>query len=181
MAENNSIFSFGVDRGNGYKELNERVVRGSSGILLLLGAIASINGFILRNFPAVMYISGFLLVNFLIGVLINPKFMPTTAIATFLVRKQEPLWIGAVQKRFAWSLGILLSGVIFALSFFLINDPTTYFSPVCMLCIICLFLLYFETAFGICIGCKLYNLAIYLKILKKPEIKPKCAGDACEV
>lgn len=176
-----STISFGefID-GRGYKVLDERRMRASAGIMLLLGLIAFINGFILRSFIVIPYISGFLMLNFLIGIFINPKFSPTIFIGYLFVRKQSSLPIGAIQKKFAWSLGLGLATIIFILSLFLLNDPT-YFDPVCMLCLICLILLYFETAFGICIGCKLYYLFIFLKIFKKPEEKPNCMGDSCEV
>jgi len=42
-------------------------------------------------------------------------------------------------------------------------------------------LLFLETSFGICVGCKLYYVAIGLKLLKKPIEKPNCMGDACAV
>ena len=174
------IISFGeYIEGTNYKVLDERRLRASAGIMLLLGIIASINGFILQRYLIIPYISGFLMLNFIIGIFINPKFSPTVFLGYLFVYKQSPLPIGAVQKKFAWSLGLVLSGVIFGLSLFLIND-VSYFEPVCLLCIICLILLYFETAFGICIGCKLYNLAIFLKLLKKPSERPNCMGNACE-
>ena len=100
-------------------------------------------------------------------------------IASLFVRKQTPLYVGAVQKRFAWSLGLALTLVIFSLSLFLLTD-ISFFEPVCFLCLICLALLYAETAFGICIGCKLYDLALNLKLIKKPKVKPNCIGDSCE-
>lgn len=40
----------------------------------------------------------------------------------------------------------------------------------------CLLLLYLETAFAICIGCKLYFPAIRLELLKKTEVTPNCMG-----
>ncbi len=176
-----SIFSFGTfDSTLVYKVLNERVMRASAGVMLLLGIIAFIYAFILNIYTVIPYISGFLMLNFIIGIFINPKFSPTVFIGYIFVRKQSVLPIGAVQKKFAWSLGLMLSTAIFILSFYLINDPS-YFDPVCMMCLICLFLLFFETAFGICIGCKLYYLFIWLKIFKEPEIKPNCMGDACDV
>lgn len=174
------IISFGYYiEGSNYKVLDERHMRASSGIMFLLGMIAFINGFILQNFIVIPYIAGFLMFNFLIGIFFNPKFSPTLVIAHLFVRKQSPLPIGAIQKKFAWSLGLGLSVVIFWLSLYLINDPL-YFDPVCLLCIICLVLLYFETVFGICIGCKLYHLAIRLKLIKQPKEKPNCMGDACD-
>jgi Domain of unknown function (DUF4395) len=121
-----------------------------------------------------------LMLNFIIGVFINPKFSPTLLLAYIFVRKQSPLPIGAIQKKFAWSLGLGLSAVIFTLSIFLQKD-IAFFEPVCMLCLICLFILFFETAFGICIGCKLYFLAVKMKLLKEPEEKPNCMGDSCNI
>jgi len=176
-----SIVSFGkyVD-GINYKVLNERQVRASSGIMFLIGLIASINGLILKNYSVIPYLSGFLLLSFSIAVFINPKYSPTMMLGSLFVRKQTPLYIGAVQKKFAWSLGLALSGSIFGLSIFLLTDAT-YFEPLCLLCIICLVLLYLETAFGICIGCKLYFLSIKMKLLKEPAERPNCMGDACEV
>lgn len=81
------------------------------------------------------------------------------------------------------SAGImLLLGFIafFTLSLFLLSD-VSYFEPVCMLCIICLVLLYLETAFGICIGCKIYQLTIKMKIIPVPKERPNCMGDSCRI
>ena len=176
-----SIISFGeYIEGRKFKVLDERRMRASAGIMFLLGLIASINGFMLQRFAVIPYFAGFLVLNFVIGLFINPKYSPTVLIAWLFVSKQSPLPIGAVQKKFAWSLGLALSTTIFVLSILLLKD-TTYFGTVCMLCIICLILLYLETAFGICVGCKLYFLAVRLKLLKKPIEKPNCMGDACEV
>ena len=176
-----SIIRFGeYIEGKKYKVLDERQVRASSGIMFLLGMIAFVNGFIFKEFEIIPIVSGILLSSFLIAVFINPKFSPTMFVGYLFVRKQSPLPIGAVQKRFAWSLGIVLSAAIFILSLFLVKDPS-YFDRVCELCIICLVLLFLETAFGICVGCKLYHLALKMKLLRKPIEKPNCMGDACEV
>jgi len=176
-----SILSFGeYIEGHSYKVLDERQIRASAGIMFLLGLVAFVNAFILEKYTVVPYISGFLLVNFLVGIFINPKFAPTMFVAKLFIYKQTALPIGAIQKRFAWSLGLALASVIFVLSLFLLNDPS-FFEPVCFLCIICLVLLYLETAFGVCVGCKLYNGAIKVKLLEKPAEKPNCMGNACEV
>lgn len=176
-----SIFSFGeLNESKTFKVVDERVWRASAGIMLFMAIIAAINGFILKNYIVIPYVSGFLMLNFLIGVFINPKFSPTVFLGKVFTYRQSPLPIGAVQKRFAWSLGLFLSTLIFILSFFLLKDES-YFTPICQLCLICILLLYVETAFGICVGCKIYYLFIRLKIIKKPEVDPNCMGDACEV
>ena len=176
-----AIISFGEFKdGIPYKAVNERAIRASSGIMFILGLIAFINGFILQRFMVIPYISGFLMLNFLIGIFINPKFSPTMFLGALITKNQSELPIGAIQKKFAWTLGLGLSTAIFVLSLLLQTD-ILFFEPVCLLCLICLFLLFFETAFGICVGCQLYFLFIKLGLKKQPKIKPNCMGDSCEV
>ncbi len=166
--------------GKSYKVLNERTMRASAGFMLLFAIIAFINGFIMRNFIVIPYISGFLLLNFIIGIFINPKYSPTVFVGSVFVKKQTVLPIGAIQKKFAWSLGLCLAFVVFILSIFLVNNPL-FFRHVCALCLICIGLLFLETSFGICVGCKLYYLFIMLGITKEPMEKPNCMGDSCDI
>jgi hypothetical protein len=175
-----SFFSFGeyID-GRSFKVLNERVVRGATGIMLLIGIIAFIYGFIVQKYEVLPWLSGFMALNFFIGVFINPKFAPVTFLSWIIVRKQSPLHIGAVQKRFAWSLGLILTSTIFILSLFLLTDASL-FDSICSLCLICLALLFIETAFGICVGCQLYRLSLKLKLIPAPKERPNCMGDACK-
>lgn len=176
-----AFFSFGeyVD-DIPYKVLDERKMRASAGIMFLMGIVAFINAFILQNYIVVTWVSGILMLNFIIGVFINPKFAPTYFLGRLFTWKQTPLPIGAIQKKFAWSLGLILSATIFTLSFYLIND-VSYFDSVCMLCLLCLVLLFLETAMGICVGCKLYYVALWGRIIPRPKVRPNCTGDACKV
>lgn len=178
-----SIISFGeFEEGKKYKVLDERAMRASAGIMLALAMVAFSNGFLLQKFIVIPYITGFLMINFIIGVFINPKFSPTFFIGSLIVRKQSPLPIGAIQKKFAWSLGLTLSAVIFILSLLLQND-ISYFDSVCLLCIVCISLLFLETAFGVCVGCQLYFVALKVKLVSPPKEneKPNCMGDTCAV
>jgi hypothetical protein len=177
-----SRISFGeFTEGRKFKVVDERAMRASSGIMLALAMIAFLNGFLLQKFHVIPYIAGFLMVNFIIGIVINPKYSPTVFIGTLIVRKQSPLPIGAIQKKFAWSLGLVLSSIIFGLSFMLQQD-ISYFNAVCLLCLVCVALLFIETAFGICLGCQLYFMALGLKLMPTPKEaeQPNCMGDSCE-
>ncbi len=175
-----SIFQFGKQVAEiPYKVLDEREVRANSGIMLLIGSIASINGFIFQRYEILPYIIGFLFLNFALCV-VNPYLSPIFQLGRLLTRKQSPLYIGAVQKRFAWSLGTILSLTIFILTFSLQKDAS-YFDPVCGLCVICLILLYLESAFGVCVGCKLYFGAMKIRLIKQPAVKPNCMGDSCTI
>jgi len=175
-----AFFSFGEEiEGIAYKTVDEHIMRGSANILLLLSLLAFTNGFMMRNFEALPFITGFIMLNFFIGVFINSKFAPTVVLAKFF-NKKESLPIGAVQKHFAWSLGLILSTVTFTLTLFLLND-IRFFEPLCALCILCTTLLYFEVVFNLCIGCKIYQSALSRNLIKQPSVKPRCTGDSCEV
>ncbi len=64
-----SAISFGEYNDDySFKVLDERRMRASAGIMFLLGAIASINGFILNNYAIIPWFAGFLLANFIIGI-----------------------------------------------------------------------------------------------------------------
>lgn len=176
-----ATLSFGehVD-GIDYKVLNEREVRASAGILFFMVLATMIAAVFFSKYAPIPYLSGFIVLNFMISVFINPKYAPANIIARLIVLKQDPIYIGAVQKRFAWSLGLAISSIVFFLSIPLQNDPAI-FESVCMLCLICMLLMFIETAFGICVGCQLYFLAVKLKLIKQPEVKPNCMGNSCEV
>ena len=176
-----AIVNFGefVD-GISYKVLNEREVRASAGIMFIMGLVAVVAGLFFDNYKPIPYVSGFMMFSFFISVFLNPKFAPSNMIARLIVSKQDPIYIGAVQKRFAWSLGLAISSVAFFMSIPLQNDPSM-FESVCMLCLICMLLMFIETAFGICVGCQIYFLALKMKLMKQPDVKPNCMGNSCEV
>lgn len=162
----------------GYRTLDEREVRGSSGLMLAVGLAAVVNGFVLQRYEVLPWLTGFLALNFAVAVVLGPKLSPTYALARLLTWRQTPLPIGAVQKRFSWALGLLMTSTAFGLSLLLLQDPS-WFESLCLLCLVCLGLLFLETAFGICVGCHIYGLAVRVGLFPKPEVKPRCMGDAC--
>jgi len=110
------------------------------------------------------------LTDFLIRVFINPKFSPTLIIGRLIVRNQVPEYVGAKQKKFAWIIGIVLAATMFVF-FILVNA----YSPITgIICLICLIFLFFESAFGICLGCLFYRL--FYK-----EKAQYCPGEVCDV
>jgi hypothetical protein len=109
-------------------------------------------------------------IDFFIRVLINPRFSPTLIMARWMVNNQTAEYVGAPQKRFAWSIGLVLA--TFMMFLVVINDVR---GPINMItCLVCLILLFFESAFGICVGCKMYNLF-------NKEKAQLCPGNVCEI
>ncbi|MDD5406832.1 MAG: DUF4395 domain-containing protein [Sulfurovaceae bacterium] len=148
------IFDFG-ETINGYeiKVINERVARAGAGILFAIGLITFINSFLTHDFILAKVFITFFMFDFFVRVFINPKFSPSLILGYFFVRGQTPEYVGASQKRFAWSIGFVL-----ALVMFFIVVVFEVMTPIKIaICMICLILLFSESAFGICLGCKIYN------------------------
>jgi hypothetical protein len=165
------LIRFGEDvEGFDIPVLNEREIRAAAGILLL-GTYTSLLLILLKgNFVPIKYVITIFLADFLIRVFINPRFSPTLIIGRLIVRNQTPEYVGAAQKKFAWIIGIVLAGTMFV--FFNIVNA---FSPITgIICLICLIFLFFESAFGICLGCKFYPLFFKDKV-------QYCPGEVCDV
>jgi len=164
------IGKFGEDvEGYRIPVLNEREIRAAAGILFVL-MFAAIAAAVLRgSFVLLKYAIAVFLPDMLIRVLVGPRYAPTLILGRLIVRNQVPEYVGARQKKFAWIIGVALASVMFLL----VNVLNT-FSPISgIICLLCLVFLFCETAFGICIGCKLYALVAR----EKAEY---CPGEVCE-
>jgi len=148
-------FHFGEKiKGYSVRVLNEREVRAGAGILFFFAIIAFMNSWLKGNFYYTKIFVIAFLIDFIIRVLINPRYSPSLILGRFIVSNQEVEYVGASQKRFAWALGLILAIImLYVLVMKNIIGPVNL-----IICVTCLLLLFFETAFGICIGCKIYNL-----------------------
>lgn len=165
------IFQFGENvEGYNIPVLNEREIRAGAGILFVMMFIAINQAGGHQDFTFLKYAIVIFLTDILIRVFINPKFAPSLIIGRWIVRNQVPEYVGAQQKKFAWIIGIVL-----ALTMLILQVVVNTFSPITgIICLICLVFLFFESAFGICIGCKVYSL-IY------KEKAQYCPGEVCEI
>jgi hypothetical protein len=122
------------------------------------------------NFVPIKYVITIFLADFLIRVFINPRFSPTLILGRLIVRNQTPEYVGSVQKKFAWIIGVVLAGTMFVF-FNIINS----YSPITgIICLICLIFLFFESVFGICLGCKFYPIFFKDKV-------QYCPGEVCDL
>lgn len=165
-----TLFQFGEKRpGYNVSVLNERAIRAAAGILFFFAMVTFMNAWLMGNFqPTRIFVVAFL-IDFSIRLFINPLWAPSMIVGQWVVRQQQPEYVGAPQKRFAWAIGFAL-----ALAMFYLIVIQGVIGPINMLvCGTCLALMFFETAFGICIGCKLYNAITH----QKAEL---CPGGVCE-
>ena len=165
------LFGFG-ENIQGYEVLvfNEREVRAAAGIVFFFAFIAFMNGFLTgNNEPTKLMVSVFLF-DFFIRIFINPKYAPSMVVGRWIVNNQMPEYVGAPQKRWAWAFGFVLAAIMFYLV--VLNNIR---GPINIItCALCLGLLFFEAVFGICAGCKVYN------IIHKEGAK-HCPGESCDL
>lgn len=166
----NKAIQFGENvEGYNIPVLNEREIRASAGILFLATFISLMLIVFKNNFLPIKYVITFFLIDLLIRVFVNPRFSPTLIIGRLIVRNQVPEYVGAPQKKFAWMIGIILSATMF-IFMVVVNS----YGPVSgIICFICLLFLFFESAFGICLGCKFYPLFYKGKV-------QYCPGEICD-
>ena len=164
------LIQFGENvEGYNIPVLNEREIRAAAGILFLATFISLMYILFKNNFLPIKYVITAFLADFIIRVFINPKFSPTLIMGRLIVGNQAPEYVGAQQKKFAWIVGVTLSAAMF-IFMVVVNS----YSPITgIICFICLLFLFFESAFGICLGCKFYPL--FFK-----EKAQRCPGEVCD-
>ena len=165
------LIKFGEDvPGYNIPVMNEREIRAAAGILFLF-TYTSLMAIIFKGyFPLIKYVITGFMVDFLIRVFVNPRFSPTLILGRLIVKNQTPEYVGAAQKKFAWIIGIAMSVTMFVLMV-VVNS----YSPISgIICLICLIFLFFESVFGICLGCKFYPLFFKNKV-------QYCPGEVCEI
>jgi hypothetical protein len=166
-----NTFQFGETiAGYDVPVLNEREVRAAAGILFFFALVSFLNSWLMGNFRLTQIFVIAFLIDFTIRIFINPRYSPSMILGRFAVRKQVPEWAGAPQKRFAWAVGWTLAVAMFYL--IVLNNVVGPINLV--VCATCLILMFFESAFGICLACKIYNA------FSRRQAQ-HCPGGVCEV
>ena len=124
--------------------LNEREARAGAGILFVFALLSFLYAYNNMDFRYTQIFVTFFMLDFFIRVVINPAYAPSLIAGRFFVSTQTPEYVGAAQKRFAWSIGLILSIVMFTLIVIL-----EMMTPIKIwICLACLILLFSETAFS---------------------------------
>jgi hypothetical protein len=155
---------------------NETQVRVAAGLTLALAAAAFGYANFGQVFGPIKVVTAFFFVDFSIRVTLGLGSSPTGVVAGWLTRRQPPQWVSAKPKRFAWSLGVVMSAAMTVITNADIHGvlPRT-------ICLICLTLMWLEAVLGLCLGCELYGLAVRLGWVGRDDAIEICAHDACEI
>jgi len=150
-----NIFSFWEKvEGFNVKVLNEREIRAWAGILFLFAMPIFIISCMLRDFYLLKIFIIYFIFDFFIRIFINPKYSPSLILWRVFISSQKPEYVWAPQKRIAWAIWFLMAITMF----FLLIVFKVFWVLNIILCFFCIIFLFFESAFWICIWCKLYNL-----------------------
>jgi len=149
--------------------VNEREARAAAGILFMMGMIVIFVGIGYNHVIVARVYLAFLFLDFTIR-MFTPRYAPSLLLGRFFVQNQKPEYVGALQKRFAWTMGWLIA--IPMVNWFVIHWDITFYKV--LICILCLSLMFLESAFSFCVGCRIYE------IIMREDVQ-HCPGGVCEV
>lgn len=154
---------------------NEHEVRTAAGLTMAAGAVAFVYANFEKQFLPIRIVSTFFFIEFLIRVTAGLKYSPTGIVSHWLMRRQEPQWVSAKPKRFAWTLGLVMSA-----SMAIITNSSIHGMLPRTICLICLALMWMESVLGLCLGCEVHGLLVRRGWARKDEAFEICAHGACD-
>ena len=103
------------------------------------------------------------------------RYSPFGALAHVITLRPRPQWVSGTPKRFAWTLGLAMA---FAMTVITNSGIRGYLPRT--ICLICLTLMWLESALGLCVGCKIYGLLARRGWITVGPGDESCAGGYCE-
>jgi hypothetical protein len=160
-----------------YPVVNEREIRAAAGIMFVLGFTTFLYTLLTSNYLFMYIIVPIFWLDFFLKTFFSANWSIFGFLGRIITRKQKPEYVGAIQKRFAWGIGLAMASIMLIFAVFLNVRGILPFS----ICAICLFFMWLESSCGICAGCSMYGMLIKHKIIKEPEYKPVCPGGVCSI
>jgi len=132
-----------------------------------------------------------ILLDFVLKVFVWPDFSIFWRITRLFLKWKEKNMVWSFQKKFAWSIGVVLSTFVMfcmlILSWYtacshpevlsiieIINNNIANnvlivmpMNPAILACILCIIFMFLEAVFWICVGCKMYKILVKKWIMKK--------------
>jgi hypothetical protein len=155
---------------------NESQVRAAAGLTLVIGAVAFSYAYFDHQYVPLQAVATFFFIEFLIRVTIGIRYSPTGVIAHWMTLRRPPEWVSAKPKRFAWTIGLAL-----ALSMTIITNSGIRGTLPRTICLVCLTMMWLESALGLCLGCEIHGLLVRRGWATKDPAYEVCAGGACEL
>jgi hypothetical protein len=134
---------------------SETQVRAAAGLTMVLGAVAFAYAYFDKQYVPLQVAASLFFVEFLIRVTVGLRYSPFGVVAHAMTRARPPDWVSATPKRFAWWLGLAMALAMTVIT----NSGIRGYLPR-TICLICLTLMWMESALGLCVGCKIHGLLV---------------------
>jgi Domain of unknown function (DUF4395) len=167
--------SFAADgTGRGAAVVNENEVRAAAGITMVIGAVAFAYAYFAKQYVPLQVAASLFFAEFLIRITLGLRYSPVGAVARPMTSGRAPEWVSTKPKRFAWTLGLVM-----ALAMTIITNSGIRGWLPRTICLICLTLMWMESALGLCLGCKIYGVLVRRDWIGiDPDIEV-CADGSC--
>lgn len=156
--------------------VNEHQVRAAAGTTMMLGVVAFAYAYFEHRFWLLQTAASFLFFEFIVRLTFGISRSPAGLLAGWMTRRQPPEWMSAKPKRFAWTLGLALTGFMTIIT----NDGVRGWLPR-SICLTCITLMWLESVLDLCLGCEIHGLLVRRGWAKKDEAYEVCAHGACDV
>lgn len=191
-----------------YGFIDEREIRIATGIILILGLFSFFFVVFKAEFQIPLILVSIMVVDFLTRILISPKCSLFGSIVRLFLKKKDAVWVGSVQKRFAWTIGLVLSGFtlycILLLGEFIAPAAGPQMvavsgildgiraniaqgslivmpmNPTIIACLLCIIFMWSESVVGYCVGCSLYTWLVRKWWMKKYPWQ-NCINGSCNI
>ncbi len=151
----------------------ENQVRAAAGLMMVIGAAAFAYAYFARVYTPIQIVTTVFFVDFLIRVTAGIRHSPTGIVARWMTRRQPPHWVSAKPKRFAWTLGLVMTFAMMVIT----NSGIRGGLPLTV-CVICLALMWMEAVLGLCLGCEIHRLLVKRGWAQDPDYEI-CTHGAC--
>ncbi len=156
--------------------VNEHAARAAAGVTMALGTVAFVYAYFEAIYWPLQVVSTFFFIEFLVRVTAGLKRSPVGMLGAWLTQRQTPEWVSAKPKRFAWTLGLGMSGAMMVIT----NSGVRGFLPR-TICALCLVLMWLESSLGLCLGCEIHGFLVRRNLTTKDAAFEICANGACEI
>ena len=154
----------------------EGQVRAAAGLTLALGAVAFTYAYFVHIYAPIQIVTTLFFFEFLIRVTAGINYSPMGMIAHWMTRRNPPQWVSAKPKRFAWTLGLVMSLAMMIITNTGIRGPLPL-----TICLICLTLMWLEAVLGLCLGCEIHGFLVRRGWAERDEAYEICTSGACVV
>ena len=154
----------------------EGQVRGAAGLTLAFGSIAFAYAYFAQVYAPIQIVTTLFFFEFLIRVTTGISYSPIGMIAHWMTRRQTPQWVSAQPKRFAWTLGLIMSLAMMIITNSGIRGPLPL-----TICLVCLTLMWLEAVLGLCLGCEIHRQLVRRGWMQPDKDFEICTNGSCTV